>query len=135
MDIMKFLFILINLILLNNIALATEPHNDDLTGKNLICFNDSYSIDDWGVKFLKDKIVILYSLDKSMYEIYQYKRKYRTDLRNILITKDKIIEFIINRSRLILSNKKCKLVNGDPLILLQNRIKFLRTEKKEGNKI
>ena len=45
------------------------------------------SIDDWGIKFLQDKKVLLYSLDKFIYEIYQYSRTYRTDLRYIMILK------------------------------------------------
>ena len=92
-------------------------------------------MDDWGLKFLIDKKVILYSLDKSLYEIYQYQRTYRTNLRNIIISKDQKIEYIINRSRLTLGNKKCKLVNGDPLILLQQKILDMKLKRKQGNRI
>ncbi len=114
---------------------AKDPHDDDLGEKSLICFNKSLNIDDWGVKFLSNKNVKLFSLNKSLYEIYQYKRKYRTDIRNIYILKNEDIEHIINRNRLVFGNKKCKIVSGDPLILLQQRINELKTKKRKGNKI
>lgn len=132
---MKPLFALALFIFLNNSLLAKNPHDDDLKGKNLICFNNSLSVDDWGVKFLVDKKVVLYSLDKSLYEIFQYPRTYRTNLRDIIISKDKNIEFIINRSRLTLGNKKCKLVKGDPLFLLNKKILDLKLKRKKGNRI
>ena len=44
-------------------------------------------------------------------------------------------EYIINRKRLTLGNKTCKVVKGDPLILLQNRIKDLKITRKKGNQI
>ncbi len=122
-------------IFFNNFLLAQEPHDDNLKGKNLICFNNSFSVDDWGIKFLVDKKVILYSLDKSLYEIYQYQRTYRTNLRNIIISKDQKIEYIINRSRLTLGNKKCKLVTVDPLILLKKKILDLKLKRKKENRI
>ena len=125
-------FILITLI---SYLDAKDPHDDDLVDKNLICFNESLSVDDWGIKFLRDKKVQLFSLDKNIYEIYQYSRKYRTDLRNILIMKKNEIEYTINRSKLMLGNKQCKLVSGDPSILLNSRIKELKLERQEGNKI
>mgnify|MGYP006210062881 CR=1 FL=1 len=34
-----------------------DPHDDDLRGKNLICYNDSLSVEDWGIKFLKNNEV------------------------------------------------------------------------------
>ena len=77
----------------------------------------------------------MYSLNKSIYEIYQYNRKYRTNIRNIVISKNNKIEFIINRSRLVLGNKLCKIVLGDPLILLQERIKSIKEDRKEKNRI
>ena len=132
---MKSFVTLFFLIFLNNSLLALEPHDDDLKGKNLICFNNSYSVADWGVKFLVDKKVILYSLDKSLYEVYQYARTYRTNLRDIIISKDQKIEYIINRSRLTLGNKKCKLVKGDPLILLNKKILDIKLKRKKENRI
>ena len=112
-----------------------DPHDDDLRGKNLICYNDSLSVEDWGIKFLKNNEVKMYSLNKAIYEIYQYNRKYRTNIRNIIISKNNKIEFIINRSRLVLGNKSCKIVLGDPLILLQERIKSIKEDRKEKNRI
>ncbi len=132
---MQSFITLIFFIFLNNLLLAQEPHDDDLKGKNLICFNNSLSVDDWGVKFLIDKKVVLYSLDKSLYEIYQYQRTYRTNLKDIIVSKDQKIEYIINRSRLTLGNKKCKLVKGDPLILLNKKILDLKLKRKKKNKI
>ncbi len=133
--VMKSLIMFTILIFLFSSGNSQDPHDDNLKGKNLICFNDSYSIEDWGVKFLKDKKVVMYSLNKSIYEIYQYSRNYRTDLRNIIITKDEKIEYVINRSRLVLGNKHCKIIKGDPINLLQNRIKVLKKERKDKNKI
>ena len=112
-----------------------DPHDDDLRGKNLICYNDSLSVEDWGIKFLKNNKVKMYSLNKAIYEIYQYNRKYRTNIRNIIISKNNKIEFIINRSRLVLGNKSCKIVLRDPLILLQERIKSIKEDRKEKNRI
>ncbi len=67
----KLLFCL--LIFLISIEVKTkDPYDNDLNGKQLICFTSSDSIDDWGIKFLQDKKVLLYSLDKFIYEIYQY---------------------------------------------------------------
>ena len=77
----------------------------------------------------------MFSLNKSIYEIYQHSRTYRTDLRNIIIMKAGKTEYIINRKRLTLGNKTCKVVKGDPLILLQNRIKDLKIIRKKGNQI
>ena len=37
-----------------------DPHDDDLRGKNLICYNDSLSVEDWGIKFLKNNEVKMY---------------------------------------------------------------------------
>ena len=34
---------------------ANDPHDDNLNGKNLICFNESLSVDDWGLTFLAKK--------------------------------------------------------------------------------
>ena len=52
---------------------ANEPYDHNLEGKNLICFANSNSIEDWGIKFLPNKSVILYSLDKFIFELYEYK--------------------------------------------------------------
>ena len=112
-----------------------DPHDDDLKGKNLICYNDSLSVEDWGIKFLKNNKVKMYSLNKAIYEIYQYNRQYRTNIRNIIISKNNKIEFVINRSRLVLGNKSCKTVLGDPLILLQKRIKSIKEDRKDKNRI
>ena len=112
-----------------------DPHDDDLTGKNLICYNNSLSVEDWGIKFLKNNKVRMYSLNKAIYEIYQYNRQYRTNIRNIIISKNDKIEFLINRSRLVLGNKICKIVVGDPLVLLQQRIKTIKEGRKEKNRI
>ena len=131
---MKKLFLCI-LLFVYSISESKDPHDDDLRGKNLMCFNKSLNIDDWGLKFLQDKNVELFSLNKNIYEIYQYKRKYRTDIRNIYIYKNKDIDYIINRSRLLFGNKKCKIVTGDPIILFQQRIDNLKKQKQEGNRI
>lgn len=132
---MKLIHITLLLIFFYNPGKAQNPHDDNLAGKNLICFNNSFSVEDWAIKFLNKKKVKLFSLNKSIYEIYQYPRTYRTDLRNIIIMKGDKIEYIINRSRLKLGNKQCKIVIGDPSILLQERIKDLESKRKEGNKI
>ncbi|MEE2695243.1 MAG: hypothetical protein VX976_02675 [Pseudomonadota bacterium] len=126
-----FFFLIFSL----NFSYSKDPYDDDLQGKNMICHNNSFSVEDWGLRFLSDNKVILFSLNKAMYEIYQYQRRYRTDLRNILIFKNKDIEYIINRTRLKLGNKQCKLVKGDPLILLQERIDSLKLNKRKGNKL
>ena len=65
---------------------ANEPYDNDLNGKNLICFTKSDSIEDWGIKFLSNKKVTLYSLDKFIYELYEHKRSYRTDERILKYT-------------------------------------------------
>ena len=131
---MEKLFLCI-LLFVYSISESKDPHDDDLRGKNLMCFNKSLNIDDWGLKFLQDKNVELFSLNKNIYEIYQYKRKYRTDIRNIYIYKNKDIDYIINRNRLLFGNKKCKIVTGDPIILFQQRIDKLKKQKQEGNRI
>ena len=128
-------FLFFFLIFCLNFSYAKDPYDDDLQGENMICHNDSLSVEDWGLRFLSENKVILFSLNKTMYEIYQYQRRYRTDLRNILIFKNKDIEYIINRTRLKLGNKQCKLVKGDPLILLQERIDSLKLNKRKGNKL
>ncbi len=115
--------------------MTKDPHDDDLKGKNLICFNDSFSVEDWGIRFLRDKKVELFSLNKSFYEIYKYSRKYRTDVNNIIIMKSEKIEYVINRSRLKLGNKQCKIVGGNPRILLEDRIKSLKKKKIKNNKL
>ncbi len=114
---------------------ARDPHDNDLNGKNLLCVNKSINIDDWGIKFQKNKKVKLFSLNKTIYEIYQFKRKYRTDIRNIYILDDKDIEYIINRSRLVFGNKSCKIVFGDPIVLFQQRINELKKKQQQNNKI
>ena len=116
-------------------TLATDPYDNDLRGRHLICFADSDSIDDWGVKFLENKGVILYSLDKFIYEIFQYKRSYRTDLRNILIFKGSDIEFSINRKSLKFGNKECQVTDLEPKIMLEKRIEQLKNKKTKANKI
>ena len=115
--------------------LATDPYDNDLRGKRLICFADSDSIDDWGIKFLENKRIILYSLDKFIYEIFQYSRTYRTDLRNILIFKGSDIEFSINRKSLKFGNKECQVTDLEPKILLEKRIEQLKNKKTKANKI
>ena len=130
----KLLFCLF--VFLISIEIKTkDPYDNDLNGKQLICFTSSDSIDDWGIKFLRDKKVLLYSLDKFIYEIYQYRRTYRTDLRNIMILKGNDVEFVINRKTLKFGNKNCKLNNNDPKILLESRIEELKKAKTKLNKI
>ena len=128
------LFILAFIFSCKNI-LATDPYDNDLRGKRLICFADSDSIDDWGIKFLENKGIILYSLDKFIYEIFQYSRTYRTDLRNILIFKGSEIEFSINRKSLKFGNKECQVTDLEPQILLEKRIEQLKNKKTKANKI
>ena len=118
-----------------SLSFATDPYDNDLKGKSLICRAESDSIDDWGIKFLEDQNLKMYSLDKFIYEIFQYKRTYRTNLRNIMIFKDNDVEFSINRKTLKFGNKNCKITSKDPRILLENRIYELKKEKTELNKI
>ena len=132
---MKYFFILVFYFLFNSNVLSNDPYDNDLAGKNLICFVKSESIEDWGIKFLPDNQVILYSMNKLLYEIYKYKRTYRTDLRNIKIINNKDIEFVINRSTLKFRNKKCALADIEPFILLQRRIDEIKKEKTKKNKI
>ena len=129
------IFLILSIILLNKNILATDPYDNDLRGKRLICFADSDSIDDWGVKFLENKAIILYSLDKFIYEIFQYSRTYRTDLRNIMVFKGSDIEFTINRKSLKFGNKECKVTDLEPKILLEKRIEQLKNNKTRANKI
>ena len=129
------IFLILSSILLNKSILATDPYDNDLRGKRLICFADSDSIDDWGVKFLENKQIILYSLDKFIYEIFQYSRTYRTDLRNIMVFKGSDIEFTINRKSLKFGNKECKVTDLEPKILLEKRIEQLKNKKTRANKI
>ena len=112
---------------------ANEPYDNDLNGKNLICFTKSDSIEDWGIKFLSNKKVTLYSLDKFIYELYEHKRSYRTDERNIKIYNGTEIDLLINRKTLRFSNKKCALTNEDPMILLKKRIQNLKESKTKKN--
>ena len=128
------IFLVVALISYTN-TLATDPYDNDLRGKRLICFADSDSIDDWGVKFLENKGIVLYSLDKFIYEIFQYSRTYRTDLRNIMIFKGSDIEFTINRKSLKFGNKECKVTDMEPKILLEKRIEQLKKKKTRANKI
>ena len=132
---MKSFFLHIITLFIFTSANAKDPHDDDLVGRNLICYNESISIEDWGIKFLENKKVKLFSLEKTMYEIYQYPRKYRTNLRNIIIMKHGKIEYVINRKRLIFGNKQWKVVTGDPFVLLQDRVRDLKFKRKKGNKI
>ena len=130
-----FIFLLSFLILRFENIMANDPYDNELSGKNLIWYTNSDSIDDWGLKFLADREVILYSLDKFIYEIFQYKRTYRTNLRKIMIFKGNDIEFNINRKTLRFGNKNCKLDKNDPKILLEKRIQELKDEKTKSNKI
>ena len=130
-----FLVLVLFFFLLNKNILATDPYDNDLRGKRLICFADSDSIDDWGIKFLENKAIILYSLDKFIYEIFQYSRTYRTDLRNIMVFKGSDIEFTINRKSLKFGNKECKVTDLEPKILLEKRIEQLKNKKTRANKI
>ena len=112
---------------------AIEPYDNDLNGRNLICLSESDSIDDYGIKFFSNKRVILYSLDKFIYELFQYKRSYKTDKRNIKIYKGNEIDFLINRKSLRFGNKKCKITNQDPIFILKNRIRSLKKFKTKNN--
>ena len=112
---------------------TNEPYDNDLSGKNLICLTKSDSIDDWGIKFLSNKKVILYLLDKFIYELYEHKRFYRTDERNIKIYNGAEIDFLISRKTLRFSNKKCALTDEDPMILLKKRIQDLKDSKMRSN--
>ena len=132
---MKYFFIPLFYFFLSSNVLSNDPYDNDLAGKKLICFVKSESIEDWGIKFLPDNQVILYSMNKLLYEIYKYKRTYRTDLRNIKIINNKDIEFVINRSTLKFRNKKCSLAEIEPFILLQRRIDEIKQEKTKKNKI
>lgn len=132
---MKKLLIFIFITTFNINVESKDPYDDDLKGLNLICSNDSLSIQDWGLTFKNKKKVKLFSLDKKLYEVFQYQRSYRTDARNIIILKNEKIDFIINRTRLMLSNKKCKIVDGDPLLILQEKIIDIQSKRREGNKL
>ena len=128
---MKFLVIFI--LLLPSYPYATDPYDNDLNGKKLICLTASDSIEDWGIKFGANKKVNLYSLDKFLFEMYEHKRKYITDKRNIMIMNENEVEFLINRQSLRFANKTCKLTNQEPFILLQKRIEDLKKEKTKKN--
>ncbi len=128
---MKYLFLFS--LLLSSFANATDPYDNDLNGKKLICFASSDSIEDWGIKFGSNKKVFLYSLDKFIFEMYEHKRTYITDKRNIVIMNGNEIEVLINRQTLKFANKSCKLTNLEPLILLQKRIEDLKKEKTKKN--
>ena len=112
---------------------ANEPYDHNLEGKNLICFADSDSIEDWGIKFLSKKRVLLYSLDKFLFELYEHKRSYKSDKRNIKIYNGKEIDFLINRQTLRFANKKCSITDLDPLFLLKNRIEEIKKSKTKKN--
>ena len=129
------IFLILVIIFSYKNILATDPYDNDLRGKRLICFADSDSIDDWGAKFLENKRIILYSLDKFIYEIFQYSRTYRTDLRNIMIFKGSDIEYTINRKSLKFGNKECQVTDLEPKILLEKRIEQLKNKKTKANKI
>ena len=107
---MKLISLFTIILLLNTQAKTNTPFEENLTDLNLICSNDSQSVQDWGLTFTDNKNVKLFSLDKFIYEIYEYQRSYKTDLRNIIIFKDDKIDYVINRSRLMLGNKKCKII-------------------------
>ena len=144
MDLYKFknLFYAMRTIFFSNIyffsirfqySRAIEPYDNDLNGKNLICLSESDSIDDYGIKFLSNKKVILYSLDKFIYELFQFKRSYKTDKRNIKIYNGNEIDFLINRKSLRFGNKKCKITKQDPIFILKNRIRSLKESKTKNN--
>ena len=128
---MKFLVIFV--LLLSAFSYATDHYDNDLNGKKLICLTSSDSIEDWGMKFGPNKKVSLYSLDKFLFEMFEHKRKYITDKRNIKIMNGNEIEFLINRQSLRFANKTCKLTNQEPFILLQKRIEDLKKEKTKKN--
>ena len=128
-----FPLILISFLLEFQYSRANEPYDNDLSGKNLICLSESDSIDDYGIKFFSNKRVILYSLDKFIYELFQHKRSYKTDKRNIKIYKGNEIDFLINRKSLRFGNKKCKITNQDPIFILKNRIRSLKKFKTKNN--
>ena len=50
---MKFLVIFV--LLLSSFSYATDPYDNDLNGKKLICLTSSDSIEDWGMKFGPNK--------------------------------------------------------------------------------
>ena len=130
---LMFPLILISFLLEFQYSRANEPYDNDLNGKNLICLSESDSIDDYGIKFFSNKRVILYSLDKFIYELFQYKRSYKTDKRNIKIYKGNEIDFLINRKSLRFGNKKCNITNQDPIFILKNRIQSLKKFKTKNN--
>lgn len=132
---MKFLFLFTLLLMFSTNIYSNDPYDNDLKGKKLICLVKSESIEDWGIKFLEDNKVTLYSMNKLLYEIYKYNRTYRTDLRNIKIFNNKDIEFVINRSSLKFRNKKCSLTKIEPRILLQRRIEEIKAIKTKENLI
>ena len=129
----KMKFLVIFVLLLSSFSYATDPYDNDLDGKKLICLTKSDSIQDWGIKFGPNKKVNLYSLDKFLFEMYEHKRKYITNKRNIKIMNGNEIEFLINRQSLRFANKTCKLTNQEPFILLQKRIEDLKKEKTKKN--
>ena len=114
-------------------SFADEPFDNNLEGKKLICLTNSDSIQDWGIKFLSNKSVMLYSLDKFIYELFQHKRTYKTDKRNIKIYNGNEIDFLINRKSLRFGNKKCKITKQDPIFILKNRIQSLKKSKTKNN--
>ena len=128
-----FSLIFISFLLGFQYSRAIEPYDNDLNGKNLICLSESDSIDDYGIKFLSNKKVILYSLDKFIYELFQFKRSYKTDKRNIKIYNGNEIDFLINRKSLRFGNKKCKITKQDPIFILKNRIRSLKESKTKNN--
>ena len=132
---MKSLFLFILLLITTTNLFSNDPYDNDLKGKKLICFVKSESIEDWGIKFLEDNKVTLFSMNKLLYEIYKYNRTYRTDLRNIKIFNNKDVEFVINRSSLKFRNKKCSLTEIEPRIMLQRRIEEIKAEKTRENLI
>ncbi len=133
--IMKLISLFTIILLLNTQAKTNTPYEENLTDLNLICSNDSQSVQDWGLTFTDNENVKLFSLDKFIYEIYEYQRSYKTDLRNIIIFKDDKVDYVINRSRLMLGNKKCKIIDRNPFIVLQNRINDLKSNMRQNNKI
>ena len=128
---MKFLVVIFTL--LYSFSNATDPYNNDLNGKKLICLTASDSIEDWGIKFGANKKVNLYLLDKFIFEMYEHKRTYITNKRNIIIKKGDEIDFLIHRQTLRFGNKSCKITNQEPFILLQRRIEDLKKEKTKKN--
>ena len=62
--IMKLISLFTIILLLNTQAKTNTPYEENLTDLNLICSNDSQSVQDWGLTFTDNENVKLFSLDK-----------------------------------------------------------------------